>query len=116
MVLISDAVPLSGREERTFRMGGQKITVRQGCAVNEAGDLAGSLIPLADALRYLVHKVRLPFRDVLMMTTLTPARILGISDVKGTLEPGGDADLVILSEALDVEKVLIGGVEVARRR
>ncbi len=116
MVLVSDAVPLSGREEGPFHMGGQSVIVRQGSAVNEAGNLSGSLITLSDALRHLVRKAGVPLCEVLPMMTLTPARILGISDVKGRIEPGGNADLVVLSESLDVEKVWIGGVEVARRK
>ena len=48
--------------------------------------------------------------------TINPARIAGIDDRVGSLEPGKDADLVIWSgDPLDVlsrvERALIGGAE-----
>jgi N-acetylglucosamine-6-phosphate deacetylase len=39
----------------------------------------------------------------LKTVTSTPANMLGLQGVKGTLDPGADADLVILSEEADSE-------------
>jgi len=116
MVPVSDAVPLSGKGDGSFRMGGETVRLRKGAAVNDSGRLAGSLITLADALVHLVEKIGLPLGEALSMMTLTPARILGLPRGKGELLPGGDADVIVLSEALEVERVLIGGVEVDRPR
>ncbi len=116
MAPVSDAIPLSGKADGDFSMGGERITVRQGRAVNETGKLSGSLTTLADTLCHLVEKVEVPLREAISMMTLTPARILGLSEKKGQLIPGGDADLLVLSETLQVDKVFIGGVEVAQRR
>ncbi|NOY53991.1 MAG: N-acetylglucosamine-6-phosphate deacetylase [Deltaproteobacteria bacterium] len=116
MIGVSDAVPLSGKGEGSFRMGGEEVTIRQGAAVNASGNLAGSRITLADAFRHLVEKIGIPLAEALSMMTLAPARLLGLSEGKGELLPGGDADVVVLSGTLEVERVLIGGVEVERRR
>jgi imidazolonepropionase-like amidohydrolase len=56
-------------------------------------------------------------RDVLRAITLGPAEILGVADRVGSLEPGKDADIVILdgpplSVKSWVERVFVGGVEV----
>lgn len=53
-------------------------------------------------------------RQALTSVTLSPARLLGISDRVGSLETGKDADLVILSAnpfdlASKVERTLVGG-------
>lgn len=41
--------------------------------------------------------------NVLRAVTSTPAEMLGLKGVKGSLEPGADADLVIFSEETDVD-------------
>jgi imidazolonepropionase-like amidohydrolase len=74
-------------------------------------------------IHFLVHSATfavregLPPEEALRSITITPARILGISDRLGSLEPGKDADLVIWSgDPLDVmsraERAFIGGSEV----
>jgi N-acetylglucosamine-6-phosphate deacetylase len=42
------------------------------------------------------------------MATATPAHVLGL-ERQGRLAPGCDADLVILDEALRVERTLVAG-------
>ncbi|MCM8785957.1 MAG: amidohydrolase [Candidatus Omnitrophica bacterium] len=69
-------------------------------------------IHAALAMRYGAKR-----EDVLKMLTINPAKILGIENKVGSIEPGKDADIVIwdkdpfLPEA-KVEKVLIEGKEV----
>lgn len=41
--------------------------------------------------------------EALRGVTSTPAEMLGLKGVKGTLEAGGDADLVVLDEVEDKE-------------
>lgn len=43
------------------------------------------------------------------MARLTPAELTGIAKLHGSLEQGKYADLVVLSEKLNVENVDIGG-------
>ncbi len=43
------------------------------------------------------------------MATEVPARILGIGNRKGKLEAGYDADVVVLSERFEIERVLVRG-------
>ncbi|MHC4944455.1 MAG: amidohydrolase family protein [Planctomycetota bacterium] len=75
--------------------------------LNTAGLLRAAGIPLAltaagrlgeDALPHQAcYAIRcgLSFEDALQATTATPAKLLGISDRVGRLEPGMDADLVL---------------------
>ena len=62
----------------------------------------------------LAVKAGLPREEALKAITINPARILGIADRYGSLEPGKMADLVLWSgDPLDimscVEKVFIHG-------
>ncbi len=59
--------------------------------------------------------------DVLRAITINPARILGVADRVGSLEPGKDADVIILSGAPTairtwVERVYVAGELVFQRR
>ena len=47
--------------------------------------------------------------EVIEMATLHPARLLGISNRKGTLEFGSDADFIILDHQLNLLQTYIGG-------
>ncbi len=40
---------------------------------------------------------------------LTPARSIGIAHRKGSLEPGKDADVVLLDQALEVVTTIVMG-------
>jgi N-acetylglucosamine-6-phosphate deacetylase len=47
--------------------------------------------------------------DAVRMASMNPARALGVSGHKGSLEPRKDADLVIFSPTFEVKRTLIGG-------
>ncbi len=109
MILVSDAVPLAGSPHGSFIMGGERVHVQAGKATNESGRLAGSLLTLAAALRRAVQRAAIPFAAAVRMATLNPARLLGVSQRKGVLRAGADADVVIMNTSLDLQAVYIGG-------
>ena len=47
--------------------------------------------------------------EVSRMLSLTPARLCGVSDRKGSLEKGKDADVVVLSGDFQVQQVYARG-------
>ena len=61
------------------------------------------------ALRVAHVEYWLPLEDVSRMLSLTPARLSGCSDRKGSLEPGKDADIVIMTPEFEVAQVIIRG-------
>jgi imidazolonepropionase-like amidohydrolase len=74
-------------------------------------------------IQFLVHQAALSVKEgldpetALRALTINPARIAGIDDRLGSIEPGKDADLVIWSgDPLDVlsrvQRALVGGAEV----
>ena len=56
----------------------------------------------------------LPLKDCIQMATLTPARSIGEAHRKGSLEPGKDADVVILTPDMEVATTMVGGKVVYR--
>ena len=61
----------------------------------------------ATALRYGV-----PLSDAVKSCTLTPARIAGFADRKGSLEPGKDADVLLFDPAFRLQTVFAKGKRV----
>jgi N-acetylglucosamine-6-phosphate deacetylase len=69
--------------------------------------LAGSVLTMIEAVRNL-HALGVPLEACISAATTTPARVLGDADL-GRLAPGLPADVVVLDDALEVERVLVGG-------
>lgn len=60
-----------------------------------------SSITLIECVNNFLNWTGATIPQALKAVTATPAAMLGISGVKGTLDPDADADLVILSEVQD---------------
>ena len=63
---------------------------------------------MAAAVKYAVRVVGLPIEDVVRAATASPAALLRLDRV-GALLPGFRADLVVLDDDLDVQRVLHRG-------
>ena len=61
-----------------------------------------------DDVRVLVNEVKIPLHEAVRMATSNPAGALG-SKTKGRLEPGADADFVVLSPELEVLQTFVAG-------
>jgi N-acetylglucosamine-6-phosphate deacetylase len=51
--------------------------------------------------------------DAVKMGTITPAKIIGEDKNIGSLEKGKFADVCILNESFEIEKVILNGKEIA---
>jgi len=71
---------------------------------NAWGGISGVQTMLTTILTEGVHKRGLPLPDVVRMMSTNPARIFGLYPLKGSLQPGADADLAIVD--LDAEWTL----------
>jgi N-acetylglucosamine-6-phosphate deacetylase len=109
IALVSDAMPPSAGGPPVFALQGRRMTRSGGRLVDEDGTLAGAAITALDAVRYVVRALDLPLGDALRMATSTPARLLRLDDRIGRLAPGFRADLVHLSDDLELAGVWIGG-------
>ncbi len=74
---------------------------------SEDGTLAGSALTMVEAVRNLVA-LDVPLEGALEAATSVPAGLLGASGI-GRLVPGGPADIVVLDDALEVVRTLVGG-------
>ena len=109
VALVSDAMPPAAGGPDAFELQGRRMTRVGNKLVAEDGTLAGAAITMRDAVDYVVHVLKVPLADALMMATLTPARLLRVDDRIGRLKPGLRADLVHLTDHLQVEEVWMAG-------
>jgi len=115
IILITDAMRATSKPEGTYNLGGQEVIVAKGQARLKDGTLAGSVLTLDEAVRNMVNIVGISLIDAVSMTTINPAKCLGIEDKKGSLEPGKDADIVILDKNLKVDMTIVKGRVVYKR-
>lgn len=108
LTLISDSMRCAGMPEGQYELGGQPVWMKAGKATLADGTLAGSSIHLMDGLKNAV-KFGIPLEQAVMAATGTPAQAIGMEQEIGCIRPGARADLLILNENLDLEKVIIGG-------
>jgi len=113
-LLITDAIRGAGMPDGEYELGGQQIVVKEG-AVRLADDtLAGSALTMDRAVHNVREFTRAPLKECIQMATLTPARSIGVNHCKGSLEPGKDADVVILDRDLKVVTTMVMGEVVHR--
>lgn len=83
------------------------------CRFNEEGELVGygigEVSTLGEAFRAIVGSGTLPLTEALRLFTSNPADILGLSDRKGRIGEGMDADILILDGDLNVDDVFARG-------
>jgi len=110
--LISDSVAPTGFGDGDFKLWGENITVKGGRTRNQRGSIAGSVITMFDAFR-MMRSLGFNDLDISKMASENPARLLGVSESRGSIEPGKRADLVALNDDGTVRVVLIGGERVS---
>ena len=47
--------------------------------------------------------------EAFKMASLTPAKLMGISDTKGTIEVGKDADIIVVDKDYNLMLSMVGG-------
>ncbi|KAB2369650.1 N-acetylglucosamine-6-phosphate deacetylase [Actinomadura montaniterrae] len=110
VALITDAMAAAGMGDGDYRLGVMDVQVRDGRATLAGGtSIAGSTITMADAFRRAVAVLGLPIEAAAVAASLVPARALGLDSRVGSLEPGKDADLVVLNDDMSVHRVMKAG-------
>nr|WP_203691157.1 N-acetylglucosamine-6-phosphate deacetylase [Streptomyces sp. SID12488] len=110
VAFITDAMDAAGFGDGLYLLGPLEVEVSKGVArLVEGGSIAGSTLTLDRAFRRAVTVDRLPVTDAVAALSANPARLLGIHDRVGSLEPGKDADLVLLDADFTVKGVMRKG-------
>ncbi|MGH2382067.1 MAG: N-acetylglucosamine-6-phosphate deacetylase [Candidatus Limnocylindria bacterium] len=110
VALVTDAMTAAGVGDGDFRLGSAAVRVRDGAVRLADGEtLAGSTLTMDVAVRRAVRDLGLTMSAAVEASAATPARVLGFGDRVGSLDPGREADLVVLGDQLEVQAVMAGG-------
>jgi N-acetylglucosamine-6-phosphate deacetylase len=105
IALVTDAMRACGLSEGTYRLYEYEVRVADGAARLADGTLAGSVLTMDAAVKNMIELAGLPIETVIPLAAEVPARIAGVSDRKGKIERRYDADLVLMNERFEVERV-----------
>ena len=111
VALVTDAIAAAGAGDGSYTLAGVDFEVENGVARRADRVLAGSTVPMIEAVRNLVA-LGAPLEAALSAASEVPARIAGKPEL-GTLEPGSVADVVVLDDSLEISRVLVGGADAA---
>jgi N-acetylglucosamine-6-phosphate deacetylase len=109
MVVVTDALPAAGLTEAIFTFGDQPAQIVGGVARLADGTIAGSLLTMDQGLRNVWAFAGGSLSEAIGMLTLNPARDAGVAGRKGLLQPGYDADLLILDGELQLQATICRG-------
>jgi N-acetylglucosamine-6-phosphate deacetylase len=102
VVLVSDAVRATGLPDGAYTVGERPAFHMDGAIRLADGTLAGSVLTLDRALHNLQAATGRPLTELWPAASRNAARAIGVDHAKGSLEPGKDADLVLLDPSLRV--------------
>lgn len=108
LILISDAIPHAGMPDGEYIFDGQQVIVKDGTCTLPDGTLNGNVNSLFECVKRAVG-FGIPFADAVYCASFGPAKKLGVSDTKGSIDEGKDADLVIMDEDFDIKYVIKNG-------
>jgi N-acetylglucosamine-6-phosphate deacetylase len=90
--------------------GGEPILRRDGVGVMPDGKaLASGVMGMDHGVRTFRRLTGVPLVEVVRMASLTPARIADSDQEVGSIAVGKRADLLVLSEELEVRQIFLGG-------
>lgn len=114
IALITDSMRGAGMQDGPSILGslqkGQPVIIEDGVAkLPDRTAFAGSVATADRLVRTMLQVPGVSLTDVIRMMTITPARIIGADHVKGSLEPGKDADIVIFDKDITIRRTIVEG-------
>lgn len=111
IILVSDSMEAADMPDGDdYHIGGLRVTVKDGQARLDNGSLAGSVLTLDVAVQNMVNLCGVPVHEAVAMASASPAESIGLGHRKGRIEPGYDADLVVLSRDLSPVHTFCSGL------
>ncbi|KUI59076.1 Putative N-acetylglucosamine-6-phosphate deacetylase [Cytospora mali] len=107
-ILVTDAMHMVGLPDGRYKWTngeGEYYIIKKGFVLTLEGtdSIAGSSITLIECVNNFLKWTGSSIPNALRAVTSTPAEMLGLKGVKGSLDAGADADLIIFSEEKDAD-------------
>jgi N-acetylglucosamine-6-phosphate deacetylase len=107
--IVTDAMAALGMPPGQYHIGDQTVQVTEESARLADGTLAGCIVSLDAMMRNLIAFTGCSLTEALPSLTTIPARLLGLSERKGMIAPGFDADLVLLTAEHQIKYSFVNG-------
>jgi len=112
--LVTDAMPPVGTDQTQFALYDRIVYVDNGKLTSTTGELAGSSLDMASAVKNTHEGLGIALDEALRMGSLYPAQYLyqdqGV--IRGELVEGKQADMVVLNDDLSVKETWISGQKI----
>jgi len=112
--LVTDAMPPVGTDMTEFPLYDRTVYVDSGKLTSTTGELAGSSLDMATAVKNTHLALKIPLDESLRMASLYPAQYLYATNerIHGELKVGMRADMVVLNDNFSVTETWIGGEKI----
>lgn len=115
LILVTDAMAAVGCPDGTYTLGDLPVRVEgDRCTLMDGETIASSMLTMNKAVGKAVAFTGMSLVDAAYMASFLPAEICGVSERKGSLEAGKDADIAILNRDYTVHTTVCKG-EIAYR-
>ena len=113
VVAITDSIMAAGLPDGYYKLGVNDVVVVDGDAKLVVGNSrAGSTLTTGQALKNVLAYTGRSLQEIIPMFTENPAKLIGVYDKIGSLNPGKDADFLILDAENSVKSTYVKGRKV----
>ena len=96
LCVVTDSMRAKCMPAGQYDLGGQKVNVTTESARLEDGTLAGSVLTMTQAIQNLIQHNICDLSAAIFLSSINPAKQLGIFDEVGSITPGKRADFIVL--------------------
>lgn len=115
VVLITDSQSFAGLDDGQYQLDDRVVIVKDGRCSLLDGTLAGSMITLNKAFAIFCQTIDVPIEQAWRSSSINAAHAIGISNSKGSIEVGKDADIILIDNQFDVYLTIVEGKIVHNR-
>jgi len=113
MMLVTDAMPTVGADDKRFQLGDEEIIAVNGRCALADGTLAGSDLDMISAVQNCMKMAEIGLDEALRMASLYPAEFLGLDHIVGRLAPGHQADMILFDDQFTVTQSWVKGARLS---
>ena len=109
LLLVTDACRYIGMPEGEYEFNGERFIIEDSLCKLADGTICGSILTMNIGVRNLRDYGHIPMYQAARIGSLNAAESAGVEDRKGSLEPGKDADIVLMDEECAVYRTYVRG-------
>ncbi len=114
IILITDSRDIAGNPPGTYRMSdGFDAVIKEGddiVRLVDGGGLAGCIMTMDVAIKNMINHTGVSLKDAIRMATFNPAKVIKVSDRKGEIKAGMDADIAVFDKNVNIKMTIINGM------